>query len=626
MALRARTGGNSRGKSRGARGRGRSRSASSKKRGSSTPALSRWFSESDRISLLSYTFIAFGVFIVGRLFVVQVVEHSFYEALASGQHELVKQLQPERGEIYAQDSFSPEGITLLATNRTVHHVYANPKQVQDVAATRDAIAPILGLDPELVETRIGKENDIYEPLKHQVTDQEIEALEQALQEQELFGIHWTPESSRYYPEGGMIGPLTGFVGMVNDERQGQYGLEGYFDQELSGTPGSLSVERTGDGSRLAVGDNQIVQAQDGDTLILTIDKNIQYTACRLINEAVEKHGAKRGTIIVMDPKTGALMGMCDAPTFDPNSYNEVEDIGVYLNDAVSDQYESGSVFKAFTLAAGLDAGVITPYSTYEDTGAEKIGPYTIRNSDGKANGVVDMTTVLELSLNTGTIHVARLLGNDTWADYVEDFGFGERTGITLSGENPGTVASIRKGDIFAATASYGQGITTTPIQLTTAYGAFANGGKVMKPYIVDRVVKGNGYQEMTEPEVLSQPISADAARTTAAMLVRVIDGGHASLAAVDGYYMAGKTGTAQVPNENGRGYHEYRHKDTFVGFGPMADPEFVVLVKIDEPTDVPWSALSAAPVFGDMAQYLVNYLQIPPDKPFAPTPDAGAID
>lgn len=572
------------------------------------------FSRFDRVAIIIFGFIGTAILIIIRLAIVQIIEHPFYAALASGQHELVKQLLPERGEIYAQDRFSEGGLSVLATNQTVHHVYVNPKQIVDPVKTTEVLAPILGLDPTVLEERMSKEDDLYEPLKQEVSDQEIEALEQAIEENKLEGIHWTPQDARIYPEGEIGSAITGFVGIVDDQKKGQYGLEGYFDEELSGTEGYLSTELDTSGRFIAVGDKSIVEAQDGDMLILTIDKNIQYKACSLLQEAVEKHQANQGSIIIINPKTGAIMAMCNAPQYNPNNYSEVEDIGVYLNDAISDQYEPGSVFKPVVMAAAINEGQITPYTTYEDKGVVRVDKYNIRNSDGKANGVVDMTVVLERSLNTGAIFAVQKVGNEKWYDYVEAFGFGKPTGITLSGENPGDLSSLAlKRDIYSATSSYGQGLTVTPLQMLQSFATIANDGVLMKPYIVDRIVKSNGYQEQTQPQVIGQPITAEAARTVAAMLVRVIDVGHAKRAGLDGYFLAGKTGTAQIPDGQG-GYDQNRHKDTFAGFGPVSDPQFAMLIKIDEPKDALWSEASTAPIFHELAQYLVNYLQIPPDR------------
>lgn len=569
----------------------------------------------DRVTLLRNLFLGAAALVMVRLFLVQVVHHSFYEALASGQHELVQQLQPSRGELYAKDRFAADGLALVATNRTLQHVYANPKQITDPSRTAEGIAPLLGLDVDVVKERLSKPNDLYEPLKHQVTDQEIDALKKEIEEDALTGIHWIPEETRYYPEGPITSTITGFVGLVEDVRTGQYGLEGFFEDQLAGSAGSLNTELDAFGRFIAVGEKSLVEAQDGDMLILTIDKNVQYKACMLLARAVETSQAVQGSLIVLDPESGAILAMCNAPLYDPNAYADVEDIGVFLNDAISDQYEPGSVMKPLTMAAAMNEGKVTPYSTYEDMGVVEIGGFKIRNADEKAHGVLDMTAVLEQSLNTGAIYAVQQVGNERWYEYMQQFGFGRETGVALSGENPGNISSVGKlRDIYSATSSYGQGITVTPIQLLQAFGALANDGVMMKPYIVERVVKSNGYQEETKPVEVGRPVSADTARTLAAMLVRVVDNGHSKRAAVEGYFMGGKTGTAQIPREDGVGYDASRHKDTFVGFGPVTDPQFVIVIKIDEPKNAAWSEYSAAPVYGELAQYLVNYLQIPPDR------------
>lgn len=573
--------------------------------------------KTDRIRMVIGFFIIAAFFVSIRLFMIQVLDHGFYAALASDQHALVEQLSPQRGEIYVKDKFSETGIALIATNRTMYHVYANPKQIphDDVEHTIQAITPILGMDPETLRERLTKENDVYEPLKHKVSNEEIASLKDVIAKERLAGLHWTEEDVRYYPEGPTVSSFTGFVGMVNDHPKGQYGLEEYFEKELAGVPGSLSTELDAAGRFIAVGEKSVVEAQDGDTLILTIDKNIQHRACTLLEQAVANHGAKQGSMIVMNPRTGAILALCNAPMYDPNHYADVENIQQFMNDAVADQYEPGSVFKPFTMATAIQEGKVTPYSTYQDNGSVQIGKYTIRNSDGKSHGVVDMRTVLEFSLNTGAIYVVQQVGNEVWDRSVQAFGFGKETGITLGGENPGDIDALHQHkDIYSATSSYGQGITVTPLQLIQGYATFANNGVMMKPYIVDRVVKANGFEEEKKPEVLGQPISAETAQTIGAMLVRVIDEGHARRAGIPGYFIAGKTGTAQVPREDGLGYDTRRHKDTFVGFGPVSDPQFIVLAKIDEPQDVQWADGSAAPLVGELGKFLVQYLQIPPDR------------
>ncbi|MFH1536409.1 MAG: penicillin-binding protein 2 [Patescibacteria group bacterium] len=565
----------------------------------------------DRLKFLFLLFIIATAIIIMRLFNVQILEHGFYEALASGQHELYQKLFPARGEVYINDPYSENGLYSIITNQPKHLVYAEPQRIENHEEVAEKISPILNIDKEELINKLSDKEDPYEPLKKRVSDIEINAIE----ELDLVGIHSREELWRYYPESECTSHLTGFLGISNDEQKGQYGLEGYFDEELKGTAGYLKSEQDAGGRFLAIGDQLIEEAKDGENLYLTIDKNIQFAICDRLKTAIEKHGAKEGSVIVADPKTGAILGYCNYPYYDPNNYSDVESIDVFMDSIVADQYEPGSVFKVITMAAGLDMGKITPSSTYEDTGSVQIGSYTIQNSDGKSYGVVDMNTVLSESLNTGSIHVARQVGNEAFYQYVDKFGFGAPTGIPVMGENKGNITGLGKlKDIYSATASYGQGITVTPIQLLMAFAAIANNGTLMKPYLVEKIQKPNGHVEENYPEEVRQVIQPSTANTLAAMMVNVIDDGHATLAGVDGYFLAGKTGTAQIPKENGVGYDANRHKDSFVGFGPVSDPQFVVLVKIDEPKDVMWSAASTAPLFGDIAKFLVNYLQIPPDR------------
>lgn len=572
------------------------------------------FSFSDplsRLGLLAVIFFILSGIIILRMFNVQVWQHTFYQALASGQHELYMKLFPVRGEIKVQDKYAADGEYCIATNYDLSLLYAVPNKIENPEEVAKKLLPYFDLDYETVLTRLSKEDDVYEPLKHKVSDVEKEIISKM----EIPGIAFTEEDWRYYPEADYFAHLTGFVGYSDDQKKGVYGLEAYFDDDLAGEQGYLRSEKDAGGRLIPVGEQLIEEAVNGDDIILTIDHNIQYFACNKLKEAVDKHGAKQGSVIIVNPKTGAILAMCNYPSYDPNYYENVEDGSVFVNNAVADQYEPGSVFKIFTMAAGLDSGKVTPESTYEDTGEVKIGKYTIKNSDGKANGIQTMIEVLEKSLNTGSIHVAEAVGANNYYRYIANFGFGDYSGIDINGENSGDLTGLETGkEIYMATGSFGQGLTVTPLQLAMAGAAIANRGILMKPYIVEKTVKPDGTAIENTPQEVRQVISQSAASALSAMMVKVIDNGHATHAAVDGYYMAGKTGTAQIPREDGNGYDPNRHKDTFIGFGPLADPQFVILTKLDEPKDVMWSASSAAPLFGEIAEFIVNYLHIPPDR------------
>lgn len=563
----------------------------------------------NRIDGLRVVFLLIGTVIMIRLFTVQILQGSDYEALAFDNHKLFEELFPERGEIYVQDKYSTNGLYVAVTNKTLAEVHAEPIHISDPESTAEALAPLLNISKDSLLKQLDKPEDPDEILKRRVPEEVINAIN----ELQLPGIKFREEQWRYYTEGPFAAHITGYYGYSDEDRKGQYGMEGYFDKELAGSPGYLNGEKDAFGRFLTIGDSFVEPAQDGDDFILTIDKNVQFYACDKLEEAVEKFGAKGGTVIIMHPKTGAILTMCSAPSFDPNTYNEVDNIDVFINAAVAKIYEPGSVMKSFTIAAGLDRGVITPDSTYNDTGEVKIGSYTIKNSDGKAHGIQDMTQVLEQSLNTGTIHVTQLLGNEAFYQYLHNFGFEEKTQIELSGEQLGDLSGVGQlKDIYSATASFGQGFTITPIQLITAYAAIANQGTLMKPYIVEKQILDTGEEIKTQPQEVRQVIKPSTAKVLGAMLVNVIDSGHAVKAAVPGYFMAGKTGTAQIAS--GGGYDAVRHNDTFVGYGPIDDPQFVMLTHLEEPTNAPWSADSTAPLWGDIAQYLVNYYQIPPAR------------
>ncbi len=365
---------------------------------------------------------------------------------------------------------------------------------------------------------------------------------------------------------------------------------------------------------MTTGERQIVPARNGDSFILTIDHIVQYETEKILKSAVEKFDASGGSIIIMEPDTGKILSLANYPSFDPNNYAKAEDINAYRNPAVSDPYECGSVFKGITLAAGLDSGKITPATAFTDTGSVKEAGYTIKNSDLKANGLQTMTQVLEKSLNTGAVFVEKLLGNKNFADYVRRFGFGEKTGIDFPGENRGDIKNLDNSriDIQFFTASFGQGITVTPIQLLSAYSALANGGVLMKPQIVEKILHSNGSTEEIQPQEIRRVISEKASLEIARMLRSVVVEGHGKNADVPGYLVAGKTGTAQVASGEKKGYEEGKSVGSFAGFAPVDNPRFAILVKIDDPKTVEWAESSAAPTFGELMKFLLEYYNIEP--------------
>lgn len=565
-----------------------------------------------RLKIIQYCFLLAGVFIVLRLGYLQIVQYGFYAFMASDQHDVQTKLIPTRGQILVRDK-SDGTLRVLATNRLSWQVYAVPKEMHDAVDTAHQLAQILGLPDVDVVTQITKDlNDPYEKIADDVDQDTVDKLKAA----KLEGIGYVKSNARFYPESNMSGQLIGFVGQdANGQPAGKYGIEASYNDLLAGSSGELLAEKDASGRRIAVGLMDMKQATPGADIVLTIDPAIQYQACLTIQNAVRGHVADSGTIVIMQPYTGAVLAMCSFPDFDPAQYGKTRDIAVFNNPATFDPYEPGSIFKAFTLAAGLDAGKIGVNTTYDDKGFEKIDDFTIKNSDGKAHGTKTMTQVLEESLNTGTIFVERLLGREAFRKYLINFGFGRKTNVGLTPEAKGTIASMDKsGEIYAATASFGQGITMTPIQLTAGYAALANGGLLMKPYIVDEIIYADGRREKTKPVEIGRPITQRTSRLISGMLVSVVENGHGKRAGVPGYWVAGKTGTAQVPKKNGLGYESDITIGSFAGYAPASDPKFAMLIEIVHPRDVEWAESSAAPVFGDMAKFLLTYLEVPPER------------
>ena len=563
-----------------------------------------------RTDLLIIITVLFCLIVILRLFNIQVLQHGYFLALASDQQKFYEDLVPERGRIYVEDRFT-KNLYPLAINKRLTLVYAVPKQVKDVEAVAQKLEPILEISQDELKDRLSKEGDLYEPLKHRVTDDKIEEIKQF----DLEGIRFQPEDWRYYPDGEFAAHLLGFVGFVEDEKRGRYGLEGYYNDLLAGQEGFLAMERDAAGQSISFSDKSFKKAVDGDDLVLTIDRFIQFKVERKIKEAVEKFGAQRGTVIIMNPNSGEIIALANYPTFDPNKYSEVEDVSVFSNTAVYDLYEPGSAFKPIIMTAALDLGLVSPGTTVEDEGAIEVDEFTIRNSDGKANGKVTMTEVLEKSVNIGMVKIAQQMGRQRVYDSVQKFGFEELSGIDLDREISAAMADPKKwSDADLATISFGQGISITPIQLVTATSAIANGGKLVQPHVVKKIVRSSGTEEIIADKSLRQIITPSVAATSAAMMVSVVENGFGDTAKVPGYKIAGKTGTAQVPNQNGPGYDPGQKITSFIGFAPVDDPQFVMMVKLDNPGGDVWGSSTAAPVFKEIAEEIFRYYQIPPQE------------
>lgn len=550
--------------------------------------------------------------LAGRLFVLQVVEGQAAREQADAQHSIYQKLFPSRGEIKLANNLSLD-TTAVATDLKSYLVYAVPPDIINPSLTAASLAEVLQMDKKDILQKITASDKKYVPIKKQLTDQEQEQIK-ALK---LSGIFFDSEDTRYYPQNNLLSQTLGFVGYKNTgQKGGLYGLEKYFDAELAGTPGQLVAEKDTGGSLIFGAKNSGQPATDGVNLILTVDQTIQFQAESMLKDMVTKNGADSGSVIVADPKTGKILAIANYPDFNPNQYGKVTDPGVFNNQAAAGRYEPGSTFKAVTMAAAIDEGKITPQTTYTDAGFVNVDNYTIKNAEPGGRGVVTMTQALDFSLNTGAIFAENQLGNPDFLKYLNNFGFGQKTGIELP-ETAGDLSGL-KGNITVNydTASFGQGFSVSPLQMVQAYMALANNGRMMKPFIVQSKIYPDGHGVITQPTEIRQVVSTSTAATISAMLVDVVENGFGKKAAVPGYFLAGKTGTAQVPRRDGKpGYEPNDNIGSFIGYGPVEDPKFVMLVRVDHPRDVQFAESTAGPTWGKLAQFILNYLRIPPTRP-----------
>lgn len=562
-------------------------------------------------TLVFFIFLCFAI-IVSRLFALQIIKHNYYKVLAQNQHQAFQTIYPVRGEIFMEDKnvTGDSSLVPVAVNKDFFTVYAIPKETENREEIVKKLSPLLEIDEDYIKTKINKENDPYESLKSKVSEDVVNEIKKF----DFKGINFTTENWRYYPSNELACQVIGFLGFDGDKKVGRYGVEGFYENELAGKTGIAEAKKDSSGELISTDNNIIKKPEDGADVILTIDPNVQFFVEQGLKNLVENLKATEGTVIVMDTKTGAIKAMVNWPDFDPNKYNEVKDPSIFLNSAISDVFEPGSIFKPITMAGAIDSGAITPNTTYEDKGYTVVSGVVIKNALEGANGTQTMTQVIEKSLNSGAIFAQQKMGKDKFEEYVKKFGFGEKTGIDLGGEEIGNISNLKKkNDVDFATMSFGQGIAVTPIQLVTAIGAIANDGILLRPYIVERIKYKNGEEKVTQPKEIRRVISSDTASRVAAMMVSAVKNGYSKKAGVEGYSIAGKTGTAQIPDPvTGEYSKETIH--TFVEFFPAFDPQFIILIKVDKPQTVHFSSETITPLARQIGEYILNYYEIPPSQ------------
>ncbi len=549
------------------------------------------------------------VIVTLRLVQLQIVDHAQYAADARLIHYGKDTLADRRGALLDRNGY-PLAASESAFNIMVEQrVWDDPAKAQTAA---DALAEATGFSASEM-LAIVRDTDAFEiPAARGLNYGQAVAV----RELGLPGVRLLESSRRTYPEGNLAAQLLGFVGQENS---GLTGLEIDLDSILGGNPGQVTYERDGIGNKLAFGNRSEIPPQPGANVVLSIDRYVQRLAEQELDRAIGDHEAEGGTIIVVQPKTGQVLAMASRPTFDVTKPDLSDDSkqALFRNRAITDTYEPGSVFKLVTAAAALDLGLVSPGTWWYDEGVVRVSDWSIYNWDNSANGSQTVQQILSKSLNTGAAWLANLCGPTDFYDYVGRFGFGVASESGLSGEADGRVRTPENDPegwrpVDMATNSFGQGIAVTPLQMAMAVAAIANDGVLMQPQLVNEIVGPLGTQ-VVEPQAVRQVMSPESARTLLDMMGVVVDGIPSAYVDVPGYEVGGKTGTANIATENG-GYKPDAYISSFVGVAPLDDPEIAVLVKIDEPKDVPWGTVVAGPAFSRLAEKALAYLKVPPTE------------
>lgn len=519
-----------------------------------------------RTNFVFLLILLFAAALISRLIFLQVLNREYWGALAKGQQKTFQEIPAQRGEVFLTDK--DNNLYPLAVNKNFSFVYLSPNEIEEKEDTAKALSPVLSLKEDFILSK-AENNNFYELIKEKLTEEEIRGVNDL----DLKGIYVSKESLRYYPQQSLASHAIGFL---SKDGIGQYGIEGYHHDVLEGEQGFREGERTIQGFFLAFTE-KLFPAKQGSDLILTLDYNLQFNAEKLLKKAKDDLNIEEGTIIVIDPYSGEILALANFPNFNPNQYTKEEDFEIFQNGAIQKIFEPGSVFKAITMASALDKGKITPDTMYEDLGYLNIGGYTIYNYDERIWGGRTMTEVLEKSINTGAIFAERQLGHNSFLEYIRKFGIFEKTGIDLDGEVYSINSNLKEGyEINFATASFGQGIEMTPIQLIRGFSVIANGGSLINPHIVKKAIT-DGKEKEIKQKAPEKIISPKTVSQITSMLVSVVENGYAKAAKVPGYFIAGKTGTAQIPwgalGVNKSGYSDQTIQ-TFIGFGPAFDPRF----------------------------------------------------
>lgn len=556
-------------------------------------------------SLISLIFLL----LAARVVIIQAINPDYYikKSNISLTHKI--NIPAKRGEIEDRNGEK------LAITIPYKKICVKPQLIKDKEKVIDVVLEIAGIRREEVEKLINK-NTGYVVLARGLSNEKARMIKAAASEDWL----WLEDDyQRYYPYSSLACQVIGFVSKNLDPETGQYcgseGLEYYYDSLLRGEPGYIMAQFYS--SKNAIVPETItkkIEAKDGMNLVITIDKDVQYFVEERIKRVVEEYSARAATAIVMDSKTGEIYAMADFPSYDLNRYNEVKNIEDFLSLAYRGTYEPGSTFKTITVAAAIEKGVVGPETKLYLPSEIKIGKYTIKEAHHRAAGSYSVKEILQESMNIGAIRISEMIGPQDFYDFVISFGFGQKTGIDLNGEQTGRVLPPEQWKkTTLANMSFGQGLSCTPLQMLLATNVFANDGWLVKPSIMKYAYdpQTGSVQRAPDKERL-EVVSRKTAKIVKDLLVNVVENGTGKRAGVPGYYVAGKTGTAQIAGPGG--YQKGKYASSFVGFLPASDPAFSIIVVVYEPKGAYYGGVVAAPVFSDIASFLVKHYRIPPDR------------
>ncbi len=561
-----------------------------------------------RLRFVSLGIVGIALIFFVKLYLLQVVHNEDFINLADKQYTRNAQGVFSRGSIYFE---SKDGELISAgTLKTGYTLAVNPKLLKDVDVVYEKINAIIPLDKEEFLSKAQKINDPYEEVQKKISEEDAEKI----RNEKLTGVYLYKEQWRYYPGGKTAAHILGFLGYKGDEYAGRYGLEKQYNDVLSRNQNNVYanffVEIFSNIEKSLSNDDSF----EGD-IVATIEPSVQVSLEDTLQKIQSRWNSAETGGVIMNPKTGEIYALASVPNFDPNSFNLEKDVSVFSNPLVDNVREMGSIIKPLTIAAGIDAGVITPKTTYDDKGYVKADTETIWNHDKKGHGVISMQEVLNQSLNTGVAYVVSKLGNSLFRDYMVKYGLTEKTGIDLPSEASNIINNLNSPrNVEYITASFGQGIALTAISTIRALSVIANGGNLIEPHIVKKINYRGGFFKNI-PIVSKEVLKKESSEAITKMLVEVVDTALLKGSGKNPHYsIAAKTGTAQIAKPNGGGYYDDRFLHSFFGYFPAYDPQFIVLLYTLDPKANNFAADTLAMPFFDLSKFLINYYEVPPDR------------